>query len=265
MQTGPSKQAKQPLMQRIMERETAPEWSLGLAIFFMVAYLVLWVAGQFAVVTLGAGLPAPDDSNYALALSGALVIGALIASLAVILGVMQWARRRSSARWIDALGLQQPRNPSVFLVILVGLAAAWTIDLIGVLLRLKSDQIIPPSLAALQQPIGVVWVVAAIFAIVIQPLAEGLVFSGILYPALARDVGNNLWACLLVAVIYAVANAAILAGGTGGAWFALLQPFLMALVVALVRAYSKSTYSAIVTRAVFGLFFVLAAIISARF
>src|SRR5258708_1323317 len=262
MQTGRSKQS---LMQRIMERETAPEWSLGLAIFFVAAYLVLWVAGQFAVVTLSAGAATPGDSNAADTLLGWLVIVALIGSLAVILGIIQWARRRNGTRWLEALGLRQARNPSVFLVILIGLAAAWAIDLIGLLLRLKADQITPPALDALQQPIGAIWVVAAIFAIVIQPLAEGLVFSGILYPALARDVGNNLWACLLVAVIYAVANAAILAGGTGGAWFALLQPFLMAIVVALVRAYSKSTYSSIVTCAVFGLFFVLAAIISARF
>jgi membrane protease YdiL (CAAX protease family) len=153
----------------------------------------------------------------------------------------------------------------VFVVVLIGLGSAWAVDLIGILLRLKTDQIVPPILNTLRQPISVTWVVVAIFAILVQPIAEGLVFGGVLFPALARDLRNNLFASLIAALVYALVNAAILTGGTADPWYGLLQPFLMMLVVVLVRVYAQSTQSAIVTRAFFGVFFVLAAVISVRF
>jgi len=248
-------------MGRIMAREGRPDWSVALAIFFAVVYLVLWVAGQVLLFTITAG---GGGSNPADFLPGQIVFGSLIGSLALIFGIITWARRRMVGEWLDGLKLRQPRNTSIFLIILVGLAAAWTIDLIGVLTHLKGDQPVPIYLAALVAPISLTWIIAAIFAIVIQPLAEGLVFYGILYPALANDQKNNLWVCLIVAILYTVGSAGILAVGDIN-WFALVQPFLMTFVVAVVRAYSKSTYSAIIARSLFGLFFVLAALISARY
>jgi membrane protease YdiL (CAAX protease family) len=152
----------------------------------------------------------------------------------------------------------------LFVVVLIGVGAAWAIDLIAVLLRVKGDQVVPPVLDILRSPIGVMWVIAAIFAIVLQPLAEGLIFYGVLYGALARDIRNNLATCLIIALIYAIVSAAILSAGAQP-WYLIVQPFLMALVVGLVRAYTQSAQSAAVARALFGLFFVLSALISLRF
>ncbi len=250
-----SSKSQIPLLPRILAREALPDWSLVLALLIVAAFVVAWIAGQVIITTL-AGETTPSANTLAL--------GGLVGCVAITLAIVQWARRRAGQGWVDTLHLRQPRNPALFLVVLVGLAAAWTIDLLAVLLKLKGDLIIPPLYDTLTQPIGLAWVMVAIFAFVIQPIAEGLIFYGILYPALTRDTNNNLVAALLVAVIYGVVNGAILSGGQGGPWFALAQPFLMALVVALVRAYSQSTQSAIVARSLFGLFIILAALISIR-
>jgi membrane protease YdiL (CAAX protease family) len=190
------------------------------------------------------------------------VTGAALGSLAVTLSLLLWVRRQPNR--FEVLGLRQPIWLPIFFVILLGIGTAWAIDLIGVLLHLKGDQIVPQVLEALRAPIGISWVLTAVFAIVLQPIADGLIFYGLLYPVLARDVKNNIAASIAVAIIYTVVNAAFFNSGANN-WFAFIQPFLMALVIALLRAYSQSTLSAVVARAAFGLFFVLAALISLRF
>ena len=250
-------QPKQSFMSRLTHLESPVSWSLLLGLFFVLAYAILWIAGQVIVTTLSGGSATPTLES--------LGLGALVGSLVTIIGTFLWAQQRSNGSWSTWLKLGQPRSPAVFVVVLTGLGAAWAIDLIGVLLKLKTDQIVPPIFNVLRQPIDVTWILVAIFAILIQPIAEGLVFGGILFPALARDLHNNLIASLLTALVYALVNAAVLMGSVADPWYGLLQPFLMILVVALVRAYSRSTQSAIVTRVFFGVFFVLAAVISARF
>jgi membrane protease YdiL (CAAX protease family) len=250
-------QPKPTLMQRIAAREPSVSWSLVLAIFFVIALIILWIAGQSIAITL-------SGENFTAYTASTAVIGAALGSLAAALVVFLWARRQTGIGWVALLRFQQPIWLPIFVVILIGLGAAWAIDLIGILLKIKGDQVLPPILDALRNPIGITWVIAAVFAIVIQPLAEGFIFYGVLYPALARDVKNNWIACFAVAVFYAAVNAAIFNAGAIG-WFLLVQPLLMAFVIALVRAYSQSALSAIIARVMFGLFFVLAALISVRF
>ena len=242
----------QMIVQRIRARETPPNWSLLLALFFILAFVILWIAGQFIAATLS------GDFNSTLA------VGALIGCVIVSAVIVHWARRRMPDHWIEELRLRQPKRPPVYAVVLVGLGAAWAIDLIGVLLKIQGTQVVPPVVDVLRGPVNGTWIVAAILAIFAQPIAEGLIFCGLLYPALARDLGNNLLACIGVAVVYTLVSAAILSTGAEP-WYLLVQPFLMLLVVALVRMYTQSTQSAIVARTLFGLFFVLAALLSLRF
>ncbi len=248
---------KVSILSRIQAPETPPGWSLMMALFFLAAFVVLWIAGQIVGVTLsGDLLTAPG--------AGTLAFGALLGCVVTSFGIVQWAQRRVQGGWLAALRLFQPPDPPVFLVVLVGLGAAWTIDLAGIVLKAKGDQLVPPILAALVGPIGPSWVAAALLAIVVEPLAEGLVFAGILYPVVAQEVKNNVLASVIVAAVYTIVTLTILAGGASP-WYVVIQPFLMALVMLLVRAYSQSTQSAIVARALFGLFFVLSALIGMRF
>jgi hypothetical protein len=245
---------KVTILGRIRLPEFPPQWSLRMAVFFIGAYIVLWIAGQIIASTLSGEL-APS--------AGTLAFGALLGSLVTVIGIIQWAQRRLTGGWIKALRLFTPPDPPVFLIVLVGLGAAWALDLAAIILRLKGDQIVPPTLAALTGSIGPGWVAAAILAIVVQPIADGLVFAGIAYPALTVDLKNNILTTIATAFIYMLINFAFFSTGATS-WYAFIQPFMMALVMILVRAYTQSTQSAIVARALFGLFFVLSALITMR-
>jgi hypothetical protein len=63
--------------------------------------------------------------------------------------------------------------------------------------------------------------------------------------------------------VYVIASVIVLAAGSG-VWYSLIQPFIMAMVMVLVRAYTQSTQSAIVARAMFGLFFVISVVLYLR-
>ena len=145
--------------------------------------------------------------------------------------------------------------------LLLGLGMAWAIDLIGRLFQINSGLPVPSILVALGGSLGVNWIIAAILALVVQPIADTLVFQGILYPVLARDLRHNLWAIMATAVIYAIVNLALSSGVNVTVWYILIQPFLMALVVTAVRAYTQSLWPTFATRAMFGLFFLFSALI----
>src|SRR5262245_10892452 len=107
MQTSKSRTS---LLNRILERGAPPDWSLLLALFFVAGFIVTWIAGQIIVSTL---------SEESIPSASSLAIGGLVGCVAVTLAVLQWARRRRSEALADMLHLRQPRNPPLFLVVLV--------------------------------------------------------------------------------------------------------------------------------------------------
>jgi len=251
-----SKQSKPSLMQRLQLREVAPDWSTSTGLIFAGAYIVLVIAGQVLAATI-------SGSPYIAPSPGAIAAGTLLGSLVTIIGIVQWARRRVGETWTESLRLRPPLKPSLTLIALIALGAAWATDLVGLVLRLRTIQTVPLVLARLNGPVNLTWIATAALAIVIQPIVEGLVFAGVLYPALARDSKNNLLAAALCAAVYGLASLFVLSAGSG-VWYGLMQPFIMALFMVLVRAYTQSTQSAIVARAMFGLFFVISVILYLR-
>jgi membrane protease YdiL (CAAX protease family) len=251
MQTDQGKSSPQnnpSFMQRLQLREVAPDWAASIGLIFAGAYIVLVIAGQVVVATLSGSpyiAPSPD----------AIAVGTLLGSIVTIIGIVQWARRRLGETWTESLRLRPPLKPSLTLIALIALGAAWATDLVGLALRLRVDQTVPLVLARLNGAVNLAWIATAVLAIVVQPIVEGLIFAGVLYPALARDRKNNLLAATLCALAYVLASLIVLAAGSG-VWYSLIQPFIMALVMLLVRAYTQSTQSAIIARAMFGLFFV---------
>ena len=240
-------------IQRLRVPENAPSWSATTALLLTIGYAVIWIAAQVIGVTLvGGDLGSPSLTGQA--------IGAAIASIIITLTVIQWVRR-TSPNWQGALHLETSHTLPLFFCLLIGLGGAWAIDLIGVLTKLKGDQVVPPSLRILVGPVSATWVLAAIVAIVLQPIGEELLLRGMLYPALASRLGA-IRAIVLTSAV-SVGLAVMLSGPY--AWYAAIQPLLMALVITTLRAHTRSTQMAIVARAMFGLFFVLSALISARF
>jgi membrane protease YdiL (CAAX protease family) len=147
--------------------------------------------------------------------------------------------------------------------VLLSLGLAWAFDLAGAVLRLKGGQVVPPVLDSLREPDVFAWLVAALVALIIQPVAESLIFSGILYPALARIFSDNRVTITMVSLIYMLVS--LVLSAAPGQWYMMFQPLFMALVVNSLRAYYQSTRAAILARMAFGLFFVLAALFSAGF
>jgi hypothetical protein len=248
-------------MKRLTTLEPAPPWSLGTALIFVGAYVVLWIAAlSFVSVNTG-------EINGQLPSPRTLAFSALLSGMVTTVGTISWVRRigRTYDRSVvELLRLLEPSRRNTLVAIgLLTLGVAFTIDLIGALLRLKGGQIVPPVLEALRVPDGTGLVLAIIVAVVIQPAAEGLVFCGVLFPMMARFFFDNRIAILVTAAVYAGASVILAAGP--GAWYALIQPFLMMLMVAAVRAYYKSTRAAILARGIFGVFFVMAALFSAGF
>lgn len=246
----------QSIVKRLDVPEGTPIWSAASGLLFAAVYAVIWIAGQaFAVTVTGGDLGRPSLT--------ALALGVFIASLLSAIVVVQWVRRRVGAEWPGALHLESSHSLPLFICLLLGLASAWAIDLIGVLLRLKGGQIVPPSLEILAQRDAPAfgWIIAAVVAVIVQPIGEELIFRGLLYPSLAARFGNRM-SILLTSIAFTLLTL-IVAGPLP--WYALLQPVLMSLAVTALRAHTQSTQMAIIARATFGLFFVLSALISARF
>jgi membrane protease YdiL (CAAX protease family) len=246
------------ILNRLRAREQASPWTVGLALALVVAYVVMWIAALSVVSILTGEVNASLPSNRTLALS------ALLSGLVVIVGVVQWARRRYAGQWTAVLRLREPSQRNVLLlVVLLSLGLAWAFDLAGAVLRLKGGQVVPPVLDSLREPDVFAWLVAALVALIIQPVAESLIFSGILYPALARIFSDNRVTITMVSLIYMLVS--LVLSAAPGQWYMMFQPLFMALVVNSLRAYYHSTRAAILARMAFGLFFVLAALFSAGF
>ncbi len=244
----------QGILQRIRTPENAPDWSLTSALLFAFGYIIVWIAAQaLGVAITGGDLNAPSPEGQA--------VGALIASAVMAFVVVQWVHGRLGTGWEKALHLETSHTLPLFLCVLIGLGGAWAIDLFGVLLHLKGDQIVPPVFTILVGPVTIGWIVAAVTAIVVQPLGEELLLRGLVYPALGTAFGNV--GALLLTTAIGTLLSLILAGPL--LWYALIQPLLMNLLITFLRAHTRSTQMAIVARSAFGLFFVLSALISARF
>ena len=247
-------QAVQGVFQRIQIPERTPAWSAISGLLFVLAYAAVWIAAQALAVTITGG-------NFALPSDTAQALGALLASLLIAFVVIQWVRRRDPKDWQTALHLETSHTLPLFICLLIGLAGAWAIDLLGILLHLKGGQVVPPAFGALSGNFSAGWIVAAITALLAQPFGEELLMRGLLYPSLAARAGNLGGIALTSAV--GVMLSLLLAGPLP--WYALIQPALMNLLITGLRAHKQSTQMAIVARSMFGLFFVLTALVSVRF
>ena len=248
-------QALQGIVRRLQEPERAPVWSALSGVLFVLAYAVIWIASQTVAVTLtGGDFANPSDAAQAL--------GALLASVVIGVVVIQWVRQRAPESWQAMLHLETSHTLPLFVCLLIGLASAWAIDLLGILLNLKGGQVVPPALSALMSgQLSIGWLIAAVTAVLAQPIGEELLMRGLLYPSLAARAGN-VGAIALTSVIGVILSL-ILAGPLP--WYALIQPALMNVLITGLRAHTKSTQMAIVARIMFGLFFVLTALVNARF
>jgi membrane protease YdiL (CAAX protease family) len=226
---------------RLSIPEENPPWTLGSAL--------LTVGAAFIAVIAMSGFVAAWMGER----PGAPLIAWTFAMLAIIAFVLQ-------ARGTDrpALRLDPPHMPLPLLLAL-HIAFAMIIDLAGQ--AVTGEFTAPPELLPLVYlPSDTLsWLFAALFMVLIQPIAEGMIFQGLLLPALRAALGS--WLGLIgTALAFAIFHFAIYsptyinAGESTALWYGLVAPLLRGLVFASTRVYTGSTRAAITSQAAFGLF-----------
>ncbi len=235
---------KQSFFARISAPEPAPPWSLPTALLTIgFAFVAMIVGSVVALVWAG-------DLTYTL-LAGWTLGGILIA-------VFVWQTRRG--QW-DALYLVPARVPLVF-VMFVTFGCAIGLDLIS---NAITGGFLPkPELLALNpNSMGIFdWGFAIAFMVIIQPVAEGVVFRGVALPAVRSLLG--VWGGLIVtATITGAFHFLIYSPNYASAatitplWYGLIIPAIEAAIYSLVRSYTDSTRASMAAHLTFGLFAVI--------
>lgn len=246
------------MLKRITRPEAPPPWTLydGLgAIIVLFAALIL--GSSLAEIAIGSRLATP------------LLGWSLGAALAT--GVILVSRRRTPAS-AAALRLSVEGGPRRLpIIFLFGFGMAVSIDLLSLIVtgdfwpvpELLGFFLIPEAgdLISLR-PDLFAWALALLFLIVLQPIAEEIVFRGVLFPSLRIALGP-LTGFAAISVFHAAFHLVAYAPAPGSFslfWYAFIVPLLDALVITAVRADTGSTRAAIVAHAAFGLFAVLKAL-----
>lgn len=229
--------------------QLAPPWSLGeVGIALVVLILGTLVLASGVATTLSGGNPNVLRPS-------ALVIGWIV-GLVVVAGYV-WAVRTRTQADFEALRMVRPRT-SPPLLILVGVAAGLTLDVLAALssgsfigaIELRGMANIPD------------WIVGAVLVAVVQPVAHGLVFAGVILPRLRASLspwGGVLATSVLYALYVALAYGAGLNGGAL-VWYGVLLPFLWALVLCAVRIRTASVPAVIWVHVGYGLTLFLVAL-----
>lgn len=222
-----------------------PPWSLVDAGLALVALLVTmtFVATSIAVGVAGGMTDATPEQS-------ALILGWAIASLITTAFVLiRW--RRTNEMW-QALRIVRPRM-ALPLVFLMGVAAALTVDVIAGLLN---GTFLPvAALYGLSGDASNEWILAGIFLVIAQPLAESLVFFGVVQARLRASIGpwaGYLGTVLLFAIFHALVFGTQLPAGAS-LWYGVIYPALIGLFLGALRIRTGSTLAVIVAYAAIGL------------
>ncbi len=239
------------LLLRIGSPEVAPAWSLVTALLLLVGAFVAVIAGS----TIGS-LLFPDAQFVLLA---GWTIAALL-TIGITLVNLNKPGQRQGLRLAQSGAL-----PSTFFVLLIGIGLAITLD---VILRAVTGAILPaPELMDIYRiqltrqaihPLSLI--LALVFMVVLQPLADELIFRGVLLPVLRSRLGS--WQGYLAnALLYAGFHMLLYPPPTPNsaiaAWYGFVAPLIAGLIFGAVRLYTGSTRAAVFTHAAFGLFAVI--------
>jgi membrane protease YdiL (CAAX protease family) len=205
-----------------------------LALFALLISMI--VIASVLAATLSGSTINPDTQSLVMG----WIVGLVITTAFV---AVRWRR---SAAMLAALKLGTARYP-LFLALLLGVAGAFSADLIAAL----GSGSFAPAAPLLGLNIGDPFhlVIAIVFAVVMQPLAEGLVFFGVLLPRLRSSLGGYgglLMSAVLFTVYYALVFGARLTESSS-LWYGVIFPAIVGLVVAAVRSHADSTRAAIVS------------------
>lgn len=235
----------------IGQEEPAPPWDLLTAFVSII--------GAFAAVVMGTTIGTiliPDPQIQA-------VIGFNL-GLVLIVAVIMFIFARQPKN-LNALKIADAPVPLI-IVLLLGFGMGVTVDIISLIAT--GVTLPPPELfgfflvsvegaIALESITIAMWGFAFVLLVIVQPLAEGLIFRGVVYRSLRASMGSwigFLFTAIAAGIFHMVAYSP---GGTSAfviVWYTLIQPTLHALFLNWVRAYTNSTRASIVTHVGIGIF-----------
>lgn len=237
-------------------------WGLPLGIRLLVIYLVVQLTALLLVVSAA-------DEDFSNPSSSVVLISGLVACVFMVSQVWQYV---DNARWkvadsknqkhpattvIQLLSLHESLHIPIWILWLAAFALAIIIDNVALLLG-KPITSLPLGLEELN---GFLELGAAILLFVgLRPFVEGLVFQGVIYPALAKRLGNNRQAILGTTLLFTLTYFVLTLGDEidwGVFHWGLLYPFSMGFLLTTMRAYSKSTLAILGAQAMFGVFLIL--------
>jgi membrane protease YdiL (CAAX protease family) len=234
---------------RINALDTPPPWSLVAALSSGVVSFAAVVIGTFIALAL------LNNIQYT-ALAG-WTFAAMLTVIFVFIRFNKLEERtalRLRSSDASALPIQE-----IFLMLLIGVGLSVALDVVSG--RVTNSFLPEPELLSLyQQSVnGLTWIFAFVFMVVLQPIAEELVFRGIMLPSLRNAVGA--WpGYILSAILYALFHTLAFSPVTNdfnGFWYSQIVPFIAGLIFGAVRLYTGSTRAAILAHVGFGLFAVV--------
>jgi len=246
------------LMQKLsIPEETDPPWGIVMtAVIVGVLLINLTLVGSaMASVLLGLGdtlAPTPFTLLFSWTIGHALTI------------VYVMINRRSSEESWAALKLTKGLLP-LPIVLMVGVAIGLTVDLV---INLASGQFLPiPEIFGFQAE-GITGILTAgLFLVLIQPVAESLVFQGVLLPKVRIMLGA--WGGVLATTIvfafmhYGIFYLSYQPNYPESAlpWYGIIYPVLTGLMFCLIKVYTGSTRAVIIGRIGAGATFLLTALV----
>jgi membrane protease YdiL (CAAX protease family) len=232
------------ILSRIAQLEPAPPWSLLSAInAVIIGYFGLFVGTLAAYTWLN---NRPQTS----------LLGWAFGGVCMMLFVLT-TRRQPNER--VALRLDRPVQ-SLALALLLSVGMAILLDVLS--LSVTGSFLPLPELLNVRGYDVLSWILAVAFMVVVQPVAEEMLFRGIAFASFRVTFGA--WGGLvLCAIAYALFH--LLAYSAAPLdlsvwWYTLLLPLLAGLYFSAVRAYTGSTRAAIVAHMAFGVFALLKAL-----
>ena len=244
------------LMQKLSIAEEAdPPWSALTATLTVLVLLITLILVGPALSSIVLGIDENTVTPFVLMLGWTL-------GQAITIAFVLINRRSSQDSWV-ALKLEKGNLP-LPLVLMIGVATALGVDLV---ISLASGQFLPiPEIFGFQTEGTAGILIAVLFVVLIQPIAESLVFQGVLLPKLRFIMGP--WGGVVVTTVvftllhYAVFYASYQPNYPESTllWYGVAYPLLTGLIFSLMKVYTDSTRAVIIMRIGAGLIFVLTAL-----
>jgi membrane protease YdiL (CAAX protease family) len=230
---------------RIAQPQTPPPWrALDVLSTLIVLLLAFFLVGPLVVLLLF------GNADYQT--GSALFTGWIVGGVLTLVYV--WFVQR-----YDRDGLRTGKTTlSLPFVMLLGLGIAIALDLVG--FAVAGEYVPALELANAPGYDTAAWILAFGFMLIVQPLAEELVFRGVTLPTLRTLLGP--WPGFLAcAVLYGVFHVLTYPPEAGIHGYAVVLPFLTGLILTAVRSYTNSTRAVVVMHLAMGLFVTLEAFV----